>query len=107
MAQNKALELSIKIAGKVDKSLMSAIRSAQNSVSSLSASVSRMGTVGLASMGALATGTVAEIISCTKAAASWESSMADVAKVVDGLRDKNGDLTQSYREMSASLLDLW
>ena len=106
MAQNKALELSIKIAGKVDKSLMSAIRSAQNSVSSLSASVSRMGTVGLASMGALATGTVAEIISCTKAAASWESSMADVAKVVDGLRDKNGDLTQSYREMSASLLDL-
>lgn len=36
----------------------------------------------------------------------YESAMADVAKVVDGLKDENGNLTESYHEMSDAILDM-
>lgn len=39
-------------------------------------------------------------------AVAFESTMADVAKVVDGLRDENGRLTESYYEISDALLDM-
>ena len=68
MASNKTLDLTIRIAGKIDKSLLSAINGTQNKVSDLARSVSRVGTAGLATMSALATGTVAAIDRCTDAA---------------------------------------
>lgn len=101
MAQNKTLELSIKIAGKVDKSLLSALNSAQSQVSSISTAFSRVGTVGLAAMGALATGTVAAIVKCTDAAEKFEAQMGDVVKYVDGLADAEGKISDKvwgYRE---------
>ena len=54
MAGDKTLKLSIWIAGHMDKSLTAAISSANGQISSLSRNMSRMGTVGLAAMGALA-----------------------------------------------------
>lgn len=39
-------------------------------------------------------------------AMAYESTMAGVAKVVDGLRDENGRLTESYYEISDALLDM-
>lgn len=122
MAKDKTLELSIKIAGKVDRSLMSAINAAQSNVSSLATTFSRVGTVGLAAMGALATGTVAAIVKCTDAAKQFESNMADVVKYVDGLADAEGRVSDAawgfdksgnaityadnYAKMSDALLDL-
>lgn len=41
-----------------------------------------------------------------QAATDFESAMADVAKVVDGLRDENGNLTQSYYDMSDSIIEM-
>lgn len=39
-------------------------------------------------------------------AIAYESTMADVVKVVDGLRDENGRLTESYYQMHDSILEL-
>lgn len=41
-----------------------------------------------------------------QAAVDFESAMADVAKVVDGLRDENGNLTDSYYAMSDSIVQM-
>ena len=87
MANNKTLELSIKIAGKMDKSLMAALNGSQSQISSFARSISSIGTAGLTAMGTLATATVATIASCTKEAAKFENYMADVVKYVDGLAD--------------------
>ena len=76
MANNKTLELSIKIAGKMDKSLMAALNGSQSQISSFARSISSIGTAGLAAMGTLATATVATIASCTKEAAKFENYMA-------------------------------
>ena len=56
MAKGKALELSIRIAGQVDKSLMSAISQTQRNISGFSKNLSRIGTAGLATMGAIGAG---------------------------------------------------
>lgn len=117
MAGNKTLELSIKIAGKVDKSLINAINAAQSNVSSLSATLSKTGTVGLAAMGTMATGTVAALAKCTDAAKAFEGQMGDVVKYVSGLADANGKISdlpagngatyaENYAAMSDAILDL-
>lgn len=117
MAQNKTLELSIKIAGKVDKSLTAAINNTNTLMGSLSTTMSRFGTAGLATMGALATGTVAALATCTKEAAKFENYMSDVVKVVDGMADATGKASdqiahngktfaENYSLMEETLKDL-
>lgn len=106
----------------MDKSLLAAINGTQSRISDLSRSVSRAGTMGLAAMGALATGTVAAIASCTKEATTFENQMADVVKYVDGLADATGRISdkvwtvgeggngqtyaQNYAAMKDAILDL-
>ena len=51
MANNKTLELSIKIAGKMDKSLMAALNGSQSQISSFARSISSIGTAGLGAAG--------------------------------------------------------
>ena len=95
---NKTLELSIKIAGKMDKSLTAAIDSSQSKLGSLTKSISNIGTIGLATMGTLATGTLATIAACTKEAAKFENYMSDVVKVVDGMADETGKASQKLAD---------
>lgn len=107
MSKNKALELSIKIAGKVDNSLTAAINQSNTLLGSLTTTMSRVGTVGLAAMGALATGTVAALAKCTDAAAELETSMAPVVRYVDGLADANANIdAESYKAMKTYIQDL-
>lgn len=122
MAGDKTLKLSIWIAGKMDNSLTAAINSANGQISSLSRTLSKVGTVGLAAMGALAAGTVAALNSCVKEAESFEQSMASVTRYVEGLADATGKISnniwsaadggngktyaENYKEMSNALLDL-
>lgn len=117
MASNKTLDLTIRIAGKMDKSLLAAINGTQSRVSDLARSVSRVGTAGLASMTALATGTVAALAQCTDAAKDFESQMANVVKYVGGLADANGKISgkmadngktyaQNYAAMTDAILEL-
>lgn len=118
MAKDKTLELSVQIAGKVDKSLMSAIGQAQRSVSGFSKSISKIGTAGLAAMGALGTASVAAIVDATNAAKDFEAQMGDVVKYVDGLADSMGKISdkidtdtgrtfaKNYDMMKDAILDL-
>ena len=117
MAKNKTLELSIKIAGQMDKSLTTALTGAQNQISGFSKTLGTIGTAGLAAMSALAAGGVAAIASCTKEAAKFENYMADVVKVVDGMADETGKVSdklasngktyaENYETMVESLKDL-
>lgn len=117
MAKNKTLELSIKIAGKMDKSLTAALTGSQSQISSFARSISSIGTAGLAAMGTLATATVATIASCTKEAAKFENYMSDVVKHVDGMVDATGKASdlladngktyaENYAAMEESLKDL-
>ena len=117
MAKQKELELAIKIAGKMDKSLTATLTGARNQISSFSRSLGALGTAGLAAMSSLAVGSVAAIASCTKEAAKFENYMADVVKVVDGMADETGKISdklaangktyaQNYETMVDSLKDL-
>ena len=98
MAKNKTLELSIKIAGKMDKSLTAALASSQGQLGSFAKSISNIGTAGLAAMGALTARTVATIARCTKEAAKFENYMSDVVKVVDGMADATGKVSNKMAE---------
>lgn len=117
MAKNKTLELSIKIAGQMDKSLTTALTGAQNQISGFSKTLGAIGTAGLAAMSAMAAGGVAAIASCTKEAAKFENYMGDVVKYVDGLADETGKISdklasngktyaENYETMMESLKDL-
>lgn len=117
MAKNKTLELSIKIAGEMDKSLTTALTGAQNQISGFSKTLGALGTAGLAAMSAMAAGGVAAIAACTKEAAKFENYMGDVVKYVDGLADETGKIsdklasngktyTENYETMMESLKDL-
>lgn len=106
-SKSKTYELALKIAGKVDGSLKKSCLAAAKDVNTLSASVQKVS--GKAAK-AMATATSAAITAITvdaaKKAIEFESTMADVAKVVDGLRDQNGAFTKSYYEMSDALLNM-
>lgn len=106
-SKSKTYELALKIAGKVDSSLKKSCLSAAKDVNTLSASVQK---VSSKVAKAMATATSAAITAITvdaaKKAIEFESTMADVAKVVDGLRDENGAFTKSYYEMSDALLNM-
>lgn len=117
MAKQKELELAIKIAGKMDKSLTATLTGARNQISSFSRSLGALGTAGLAAMTSLAAGSVAAIASCTKEAAKFENYMADVVKVVDGMADETGKISdklaangktyaQNYELFTDTLKDL-
>ena len=87
MAQNKTLELSIKIAGKVDKGLTTAINQTNTLMGSLTTTMSKVGTAGLAAMGALATATAVGLAKCTSEAAKLENNMSAMVRYVDGLTE--------------------
>lgn len=98
MATSKTLELSIKIAGRMDKSLTAAINGTQSKIGSLTKSISNIGTVGLATMGAIATAAAVGIADCTKEAQALESAMAPVVRYVDGLADASGAVSDAIAD---------
>ena len=85
MATGKTLELSIKIAGKMDKSLTAAINGTQSKLGSLTKGLSTVGTIGLAAMGAITTAAVGTVAASTKSAAALEQSMSSVKTLLTGI----------------------
>lgn len=117
MAKQKALELSIRIAGKLDKSLIAAVSAVQNKIRSLSQDMGRIDKIGLATMNTLATKAALEISNCTRTAADFENHMVDVVKHVGGLADETGKISdklaengqtyaENYGEMKKAILNL-
>jgi TP901 family phage tail tape measure protein len=110
MAKSKEYELAVKIAAKLDPSFNTNLSKAGKDVESfgtkVSAAASKALKVGMAAASAFAGAAAAATAVSIKNAIAYESSMADVAKVVDGLRDSSGNLTSQYYEMKDSLLEL-
>lgn len=95
MAKGKALELTIRIAGKMDKSLTAAINQSQSKISNFSRTISNIGTVGLATMGALTVATAGALAKCTNEAVKYENELGNVIKYVNGLADANGKISNN------------
>ena len=97
MAKQKELELAIKIAGKMDKSLTATLTGARNQISSFSRSLGALGTAGLAAMSSLAAGSVVKVV----------DGMADeTGKISDKLAANGKTYAQNYETMVDSLKDL-
>lgn len=105
MASSKELELAVKIAGKLDASYGNALSGAAKQANAWSKTAQKAAQIATAAFAAVGTATAAATVASVKNAISYESSMADVAKVVDGLKDDNGELTAQYYEMSDALLE--
>lgn len=95
MAKNKALELTVRIAGQVDKSLLASVRQTNSMLGTLTSATAKVGKVGLAAMAAGAVATAAALTKCTKAAAELENGMAPVARYVEGLADSAGKISDT------------
>lgn len=106
MASSKELELAVKIAGKLDASYGNALSGAAKQANAWSKTAQKAAQIATAAFAAVGTATAAATVASVKNAISYESSMADVAKVVDGLKDDNGELTAQYYEKSDALLEL-
>lgn len=106
MASSKELELAVKIAGKLDASYGNALSGAAKQANTWSKTAQKAAQIATAAFAVVGTATAVATVVSVKNAISYESSMADVAKVVDGLKDDNGELTAQYYEMSDALLEL-
>ena len=102
--KGKEYSLAVKIAGSVASSFNSAMGAAENRISGLGQIAKQAAAIASAAWGALKIGEF--VTDSVQAAVDFESAMADVAKVVDGLRDENGNLTDSYYAMSDSIVQM-
>lgn len=107
MPSNGALDLTIRIMGKVDPSLAKSISSVTKQAGSISTVIGNIGKAGLAMTGAVAVAAAGVIGSTTKAAKTFEDQMSDVAKYVGGLTDEAGNINvEPYNEMADAILRL-
>ena len=103
-SRGKEYSLAVKIAGSVTSSFNSAMGAAENRISGLGQIAKQAAAIASAAWGALKIGEF--VTDSVQAAVDFESAMADVAKVVDGLRDENGNLTDTYYAMSDSIVQM-
>ena len=97
-------ELAIRIAGMVEKSLGNSIKETQNQLGSIGNIAQKAVTMIGTAFAAIKIKDFA--VDCAQSAMSFEETMSDVAKVVDGLKDSNGNLTEEYYAMSDSLIEM-
>ena len=102
--KGKEYSLAVKIAGSVSSSFNSAMGAAENRISGLGTIAKQAAAAATAAWGTLKIGEFVK--DSIQSAVNFESAMADVAKVVDGLRDDNGNLTDSYYAMSDSIVQM-
>lgn len=103
-SRGEEYSLAVKIAGSVASSFNSAMGAAENRISGLGQIAKQAAAIASAAWGALKIGEF--VTDSVQAAVDFESAMADVAKVVDGLRDENGNLTDTYYAMSDSIVQM-
>lgn len=104
MAKSNALELSIRIAGKVDNSLTAAIKTAQNQTSGLARGVSTFAKTSAAALVGVTAAVVGVAATCGKQAADVEKAMAQTRTLLTGTADKTkartAELTQDVMNIS-------
>lgn len=104
MAKSNALELSIRIAGKVDSSLTKAIKTAQSQTSGLARGMSGFAKVSAAAIAGVTTATAGIMGYCGKQAAGLEKAMAQTRTLLTGTTEqtaaRTAELTQGVMNIS-------
>lgn len=104
MAKSNALELSIRIAGKVDNSLTAAIKSAQKQTSGLARGISTFAKTSAATLAGVTTAVAGATVACGKQAADVEKAMAQTRTLLTGTADetkaRTAELTQDVMNIS-------
>ena len=104
MAKSNALELSIRIAGKVDNSLTAAIKTAKNQTSGLARGVSTFAKTSAAALVGVTAAVVGVAATCGKQAADVEKAMAQTGTLLTGTADetkaRTAELTQDVMNIS-------
>lgn len=104
MAKSNALELSIRIAGKVDNSLTAAIKTAKNQTSGLARGVSTFAKTSAAALVGVTAAVVGVATTCGKQAADVEKAMAQTRTLLTSTADKTqartAELTQDVMNIS-------
>lgn len=104
MAKSNALELSIRIAGKVDSSLTKAIKTAQSQTSGLARGMSGFAKVSAAAIAGVTTATAGIMGYCGKQAAGLEKAMAQTRTLLTGTTEqtaaRTAELTQDVMNIS-------
>lgn len=97
-------ELQIAIGGKVDNSLASSVNEIKGELGSMNKTIKTVAATAAAVFASIKIKDMFDDV--TDASKEMETSMAGVAKVVDGLKDDNGKVTKSYYEMKDAILDM-
>lgn len=104
MAKSNALELSIRIAGKVDNSLTAAIKTAKNQTSGLARGVSTFAKTSAAALVGVTAAVVGMAATCGKQTADVEKAMAQTRTLLTGTADetkaRTAELTQDVMNIS-------
>lgn len=104
MAKSNALELSIRIAGKVDNSLTAAIKSAQKQTSGMARGISTFAKTSAAALVGVTTAVAGVAVACGKQAADLEQAMAQTRTLLTGTVDetkaRTAELTQDVMRIS-------
>ncbi len=104
MSKRTEYELQIAVGGKVDSSLTKSVNEIKGELGSMGSTIK---TVVAAAATAFTSIKLKEAFDdVTDASKEMETSMAGVAKVVDGLKDSNGKVTKSYYEMKDAIMDM-
>lgn len=104
MSKRTEHELQIRIGGKVDNSLTESVNEIKGELGSMGSTIK---TVAAAAVTAFTSVKLKEAFDdVTDASKEMQTSMAGVAKVVDGLKDDNGKVTKSYNIMKDAILDM-
>lgn len=98
---SKAYEIAFKLGAKMDKSYGSTFDKAEGIASKTVTTIKRT----LAGLAAVVI-SFSAVQGAVDEAMKFESAMADVAKVVDGLKDETGKTTDAYAVMSNEILDM-
>lgn len=104
MAKSNALELSIRIAGKVDSSLTKAIKTAQSQTSGLARGMSTFAKTSAAALVGVTTAVTGVMGYCGKQAADLEQAMAQTRTLLTGTTEqtaaRTAELTQDVMNIS-------
>jgi TP901 family phage tail tape measure protein len=106
VAKSKILQAVVDIAGTINPSLGKAADQAVKVVDKIGLKNIAIGAAVSGAMVAVGKSVYSFAKESVQSAIQFESSMADVAKVVDGLKDDAGNTTAAYDEMSKAILDL-
>lgn len=100
----KEYRVGIIIGGRVDPSVSNGFSQVKNAANSTGGTLKKLASIAASAFAAIQ---IKDFVGdCIQASKEMETSMAGVAKVVDGLKDENGKVTESYYQMEDAIMNM-